>query len=87
VTGGYAGHCDWRLPQIDELHAIADCSLGNPCIDQSAFGPTNASSIYWSDTSNADFPDGAWFVVFRDGNVSGNFKYSRCQVRAVRDGL
>jgi hypothetical protein len=31
--------------------------------------------------------DGAWFVVFRDGSVSGNFKYSRGQVRAVRDGL
>jgi hypothetical protein len=22
VTGGYAGHCDWRLPQADELQSI-----------------------------------------------------------------
>src|SRR5262249_11734977 len=52
VTGGFGGHCDWRLPSIVELQTIVDltapqCGGGSPCIDQTVFGPT-AAGRYWS---------------------------------------
>ncbi len=51
VTGCFAGHCDWPLPNTAELQAIVDCSLGNPCIDP-IFGPTQ-SGFYWSASTQA----------------------------------
>jgi uncharacterized protein DUF1566 len=50
---GFADHCDWRLPTIEELQTIllADpCGDGtkSPCIDP-VFGPT--AELYWSTTS------------------------------------
>jgi hypothetical protein len=58
----FAGHCDWRLPQIADLQTIligpdaapgqdANCSAA-PCIDPefAAVGGPTASSDYWSVT-------------------------------------
>jgi hypothetical protein len=84
VTAGYAGWCDWRIPQIDELLTIVDCSFGNPCIDEAVFGATNATSFYWSSSIVDNFPGSAWSVYFGGGFADvedGNF-----QVRAVRGG-
>ena len=89
VTGGYAGRCDWRLPGIAELQTIllAPFACGtNPCINQAVFGPTNASSFYWSATSDTD-PAYAWDVSFSDGALDAfHLKNSTFQVRAVRPG-
>jgi hypothetical protein len=87
VSGGYAGYCDWRMPENDELKSIADCSFGNPCVDQSAFGPTLPSSPYWSATSITGNLDGAWGVYFYDGDLLNGFKGFNNLVRAVRSGL
>src|SRR5262249_19295027 len=60
LTGGFAGHCDWRLPTIVELQGIVDlaasgCGTGGPCIDETVFGPT-AAGLYWSGTTVAADP-------------------------------
>jgi hypothetical protein len=63
LTGGFAGHCDWRLPSIVELAGIVDPSapgcgtlpIAIPCIDQTVFGPTVAD-YYWSATTDAASP-------------------------------
>lgn len=87
ATGGFAGHCDWRLPTIGELQTILlepfPCST-NPCIDP-IFGPTFASG-YWSSTTQLGFPNEAWFVFFDDGFVSFTPKSFFSFVRAVRVG-
>ncbi len=88
-AGGFAGHCDWRLPTQQELLAIVDltaagCGNDSPCIP-AIFGPTRPS-LYWSSATSASFPASAWGVYFFDGtSVSGN-KANDLPVRAVRTG-
>jgi hypothetical protein len=60
-TGGFAGHCDWRLPTQKELDSIIDFDMvpgcistgGGPCIDP-AFGPT-LGYYYWSSMTSSGY--------------------------------
>lgn len=87
ASGCFAGHCDWRLPTVDELKTIllepvVPCGT-HPCIDP-IFGPT-ANAYYWSATEAAPFVDWAWAVLFYDGHVSNLLKTEDASsVRAVR---
>ncbi len=85
---GYAGHNDWRIPNVRELQSIVDYGVFNPAIDP-IFGPTAASfaaSFYWSSTSYANNPSAAWFVNFNGGFVDFDAKDFDFHVRAVRGG-
>jgi len=88
LTTCFFGHCDWRLPTIVELRTILlapnPCAT-SPCIDP-IFGPTVAS-FYWSATTYADNPNGAWYVPFSNLSVLYDSKGSSHYVRAVRTGL
>ncbi len=83
----FAGHDDWRLPDVRELQSIVDYGRYDPAIDP-VFGAF--SSVYWSSTSGADFPDLAWSVSFYVGFVDNGFgedvKVYPFHVRAVRTG-
>ena len=92
TSGCFAGHCDWRLPAIEELAGIVDlaapgCESGSPCIDQTVFGPTTAS-FYWSvSTKPGSLEPEAWLVGFYAGGVDYGSKLDPQYVRAVRSGL
>lgn len=96
TTGCFAGHCDWRLPTIEELAGIVDpmhgkCAPvgeGGPCIDP-IFGPTQPW-VYWSQTTNAPpgYTGWAWDVNFYLGAIARGAKTANTvYVRAVRGGL
>jgi hypothetical protein len=91
TSGCFAGHCDWRLPVIEELAGIADlgvpgCGSGSPCIDQAVFGPTVADH-HWSATTLDVNALRALVVYFYSGHVVTLVKAGDDFVRAVRSGL
>ena len=98
-TGCFAGHCEWRLPEISELQTILigpgaapgqDPTCGSsPCIDAgfAAIGGPTASAGYWSASTDAGFPVFAWLAVFSYGSVRNDvFKTLAASHRAVRAG-
>lgn len=91
TSGCFAGHCDWRVPAIEELAGIFDTTQGNcgggsgPCIDQTVFGSTVAGS-YWSASTVIGLPPSVWGMDFGDGLVFGG-KHFALHVRGVRSSL
>ncbi len=83
----FAGHCDWRLPEISELQTImvgasgstatgqvTTCDTTQPCIDPAfaVLGGRTASSVYWSASTFVTFPSFAWNALFSIGSVNGS---------------
>ena len=104
VTAGVGGRCgfggkrDWRLPKVKELQSIFNYQNIGPAVS-AAFNTkcvagatvltgSCTDSFYWSSTTGADFPAGAWFVnFFGVGFVTAGIKSDGIHVRAVRGGL
>jgi hypothetical protein len=69
----------------DGLGGGCEGSFETPTIDQQAF-PNCPSMLYWSGTTFAPDPAGAWYVNFNDGDSdAGNQSYD-FRVRLVRSG-
>ncbi|WP_172399790.1 DUF1566 domain-containing protein [Geothermobacter hydrogeniphilus] len=82
--GGFAGHVDWRLPNIKELNSIVERQCVDPVINLDIF-PATPSSFFWSASPSAG-DTGAWFVDFYNGFDSIDIKSNEYGVRLVRGG-
>lgn len=91
-TVSFAGHSDWRLPNIRELQSIVDRSKNRPAIDDSAFFVSRQASGMTAVWSASDLGSVPWFVDFYNGIAAlargaGFFsKDSAFQVLLVRTG-
>jgi hypothetical protein len=87
----FAGHDDWRLPNVRELQSIVDYGRVDPAIDP-VFGVllgTGDPGGYWSSTSSLargpnPGPASAWYVNYFFGVAVFDEKASGYYVRAVR---
>jgi len=103
----FAGHDDWRLPNVRELESIVNYGNVNPavspafntnctpgcvvltCSCTAVGGPDpERGFLYWSSTTDARDPFGAWGVNFESGFVIEEAKDlpNNQFVRAVRAG-
>ncbi|MBI4605561.1 MAG: DUF1566 domain-containing protein [Planctomycetes bacterium] len=78
----FAGHDDWRLPNVRELQSIVDYGRVDPAIDP-VFAAIPLS--HWSSTSDAVHTDNALRVSFSFGFVNEHDKAEVFYIRAVRN--
>jgi len=85
-TTTFAGHSDWRLPNLTELSTIFDRSVSNPAINLVAFPNAAGTSDFWSASASAGDSSYAWGIYFGFGSASSSNKSYAFQVRLVRAG-
>jgi len=97
ADSGFAGHKDWRLPNLNELESIRNLGNFSPAVGaafNTACAPgctvTSCSCTqtagYWSSSTYAFISSNAWSLDFNDGNDLEVNKTLRYYVRAVRGG-
>jgi len=63
----------WRLPTINELESLVDCSQHNPALPvDHPF--ENVKDVYWSSTTSFFEPDWAWALYLNKGATGVGFK-------------
>ena len=86
--GGFAGHTDWRLPDLETLKALMIKNEAGYNCPQDVLLPPKAGFFgpYWSSSPSAHANDHAWGVNFGYGNTYNGYKNYGVHVRAVRTG-
>jgi len=97
-TMSFAGHTDWRVPNVRELQSIVNYQNSNPAVSP-AFNTsctpsctvltcscTVSNGTYWSSSSIASSPTNAWDVFFGAGSLGFLGKPNISPVRGVRGG-
>jgi len=96
-AASFAGHDDWRVPNVRELQSIVDFHTTNPAVS-AAFNTActagcdvttcscTTATFYWSSTAYMNSPGNKWQVDFVGGYVNNGGNINLHSVRAVRGG-
>ena len=84
TDGSTAGQ--WRLPNRNELQSLIDYTTISPALPAGHPFVGVQSNYYWSSTTYAPFPRGAWCVLLNDGLVDAHGKPFHLYVWPVRGG-
>jgi len=66
----------WRLPTINELESLVDCSQHTPALP-AAHPFKNVRDVYWSSTTSCFEPDWAWALYLTKGATGVGFKQEK----------
>jgi hypothetical protein len=78
----------WRLPNINELESLVDCSRARPALAAPAEVFDRVDAVYWSSTTSMYQPDWAWALYLDKGAVGvGQKQQGRFSAWAVRGGV
>jgi len=81
-----SGQRIWRLPNINELETLVDCSRSRPALAITANCLERLGTIYWSSTTSMYQPDWAWALYLDKGAVGvGHKGQAAFSVWAVRN--
>jgi len=94
TSGCFAGYCDWRAPNVEELRGIVDLTRGKcgggtgPCINP-IFGPTDFDCYQTQTLAPGGNPNRvmSWKVSFANGELEIDDREYTYPFRAVRAGL
>jgi hypothetical protein len=80
-----SGPTGWRLPNINELESLVDCSSHSPALpEKHPF--TDVQDVYWSSTTSLYGADWAWCLYLDKGAVgAGQKAQAQFSVWAIRD--
>ncbi len=91
-ASSFAGHSDWRVPNVKELRSLVEECRGYPSINNVVFpGMPTSPRVYWTsspymDTGLTPRQNMSWYVNFDLGSNVGYDRISKAYVWLVRGG-
>ncbi|MFA5143992.1 MAG: DUF1566 domain-containing protein [Candidatus Omnitrophota bacterium] len=82
----YAGHSDWRAPNINEIQTLIDFGRANPSIN-TVFFPNTPWEGFWSSSALSTNGWLVWCISFADGYRFNTGQDSNYYVRPVRNAF
>ena len=82
----FAGHCDWRMPNVNELLTLVIYGTNNPGIDPVFHNGVDSftNDTYFSSTPALSGSGAVWSVGFGNGGGGASQSQNNNAVRAVR---
>jgi len=84
ASATFAGHDDWRLPNVKELSALVERRCWGPALNHDVFPGVPDDAYFWSATPTS-WTDGAWFLAVQQGTTGPTDRFRLNEIRLVRD--